>query len=85
MPNPSPHHARIARKRRRKPGDLAAVTRVLWQAIVVAEDLLHDAEEADMQLRCVHALSQAAGQYAKLLEVGELESRLAALEAQGQP
>jgi uncharacterized small protein (DUF1192 family) len=82
MPNPSPHKARLAKKRRRKPGDLAAVTRVLWHAIVTAEDILNEADEADMQLRCVHALSQAAGQYAKLLEVGEYESRIAALEAE---
>jgi hypothetical protein len=43
------------------------------------------AVEDEVRLRAIHALSQACGQYAKLLEVGELEARLAALEAQVPP
>jgi hypothetical protein len=81
MPNPSPHKARMAKKRRGKPGNLTATQAVLWRAIQAAETILTDAmDEADRQLRAVHAISQACGQYAKLLEVGELEARLAALE-----
>jgi hypothetical protein len=44
---------------------------------------LLDAEDPDQCLRAVHAVSQASGQYIKLLEVGELEARIQALE-QGQ-
>lgn len=72
----------MAKKRRGKPGDLKATQAVLWRAILTAEDILNAADEADMQLRAVHAISQASGQYAKLIEIGELESRLAVLEAQ---
>ena len=32
-------------------------------------------------IEAIHAIAQASGQYAKLLEIGELESRVAALEA----
>ena len=78
--NPNPHAARLAKKRRR-PGNLGALQRLLWRTLLTAEEILDDAEEPDMQLRAIHALSQASGQYAKLLEIGELESRIAALEA----
>ncbi len=85
MANASPHQARLAKKRARKPGNLAALQRLLWRALLTAEEILDSATEADMQLRAIHAISQASGQYAKLLEVGELEARLAALEAQSSP
>ncbi|MBI2884181.1 MAG: hypothetical protein HYY11_09830 [Candidatus Methylomirabilis oxyfera] len=53
----------------------------LWKAIKEAETiLLSEASEPELKLRCVHALSQAIGQYAKVTEVGELESRIEALE-----
>ena len=80
MPNPSPYQARVAKKRRGKPGNLLAVTQVLWKGIVAAEVMLDAGPEPDMTLRIVHALSQACGQYARLLEVGELEERLRRLE-----
>lgn len=88
MPNPNPFQARIAKKRTRKPGKLLDLQRLLWRALLTAEEILDGAEgTADdppawvTQLRAIHALSQAAGQYAKLLEIGELEARISALEA----
>jgi hypothetical protein len=39
-----------------------------------------NAEEPELRLKAIHAVSQCAGQYAKLLEVGELEARLKVLE-----
>lgn len=83
MPNPSPHHARMAKKRRGKPGDLPAVKRELWHALQRAVQVLDGAPEANPELilKAVHAVSQVCGQYMKLLEIGELESRFAALEA----
>ena len=78
------HLARLSRKRRAKPADLAAVTARQWQAVEAAEAVLLDAAAADdgtLALKAVHALTQAAGAYAKLLEVGEIEARLAEIEA----
>lgn len=72
---------RPARRRRHKPGDLAALTRVLWQAILEGEAILARPESDEQALRAIHALSQACGQYSRLLSQGELESRVAALEA----
>lgn len=84
MPNPNPHQARCARRKRRrirKVGDLAAARRKLWQAITTAEDILLDDESDTVtQLRAVHAITQATTAYAKLVEVGELEARLVSLE-----
>ena len=83
MPNPSPHKARQAKKRRRTPGDLATLLQVLWGARLKAEAVLDAAgTDSELTLKAVHAVSQCAGQYSKFLEVGELEARLAALETQ---
>jgi hypothetical protein len=84
VPNPNPHHARQAKKRRGKPGDLAALLRVVWGALLEADAVLQSTQgdNPELCLKAVHAVSQCAGQYAKLLEIGEYESRLSALEAQ---
>ena len=85
MPNPNPHVARTAKKRRRirKVGDLAAMRRKLWQAITTAEDILLDPESDTLtQLKSINAITSASTAYAKLIEVGELEERLTALEEQ---
>jgi hypothetical protein len=74
--------ARMAKKRRQRVGDLPALQRMVWIALLHAQDVLERAEDAELRLKAIHALSQCAGQYAKLLEVGELEARLAALETQ---
>jgi uncharacterized small protein (DUF1192 family) len=77
----NPVQARLARKRKRQ-GTLQDVLEALWQAVTAAEDVLASCGgEAEQTMKAVHCLSQAAGQYAKLLEVGELESRLALVEA----
>lgn len=80
MANPSPHKARMGRKLRGKPGDLAQLQLVLWHALKRAQGVLDHARSAETTLRAVHAVCQCAGQYAKLLEVGEQEARIAALE-----
>ena len=81
-PHPDALHARRAKKRRRKPGDMQAVKAKVWNALCEAEAVLLAAEDAELTLKAVHAVSQCAGQYAKLLEIGELEARVQALEAQ---
>jgi hypothetical protein len=83
--NPNPFHARMAKKRARKPGDLRALQRMLWRALLEAKTVFLESDNDELSLKAVHALSQASGQYAKLLEIGELEARVVALEAaQGQ-
>ena len=85
MANPSPYQARQAKRRRGKPGNLAAVLRIVWAALLEADGVLQRADgDAEVILKAVHAISQCAGQYAKLLEVGEWESRLAQVEAELQ-
>lgn len=81
MANSQPFQARMARKQIRKPGDLPALTRVLWRAILEAQEIMDTAESEELRLRAVHAIGQTAATYARLLEVGEHEARLAALEA----
>lgn len=86
MPNPNPHKARQARRRRPKPGTVKQLTAVLWKAITRLEDHLNDTaegEEVDAAELCklTHALSQSASTYLKAIEVGEIEARVEALEA----
>ncbi len=84
-PNTTP--ARLAKKSARKPGDIKALQRKLWGAILHAEEVLEGAsrdQDRELTLKAVHALSQCCGQYSKLLEVGEFEARLGALEQQIQ-
>ncbi len=52
------------------------------------EEVLHDAAEpeegkadAALVLKAAHALTQACGAYARIVEAGELEARLSELEA----
>ncbi len=77
------HKARIAKKaiRIRKLGDLTDTRRELWRAIVVARGVLTNADNPpELTLKAVHAITQASTAYVKLIEVGELEARLAELE-----
>ena len=80
MANANPYQGRQAIRRAHKPLSAADVLRVLTTAIREAERLLLEAEEPEFTLKCVHALSQACGQYVRLLAEGELEARLAAVE-----
>lgn len=83
MANPHANslQSRMSKKRRQRAGDFTLLKRKLWVALLHAEDVLDEAIEPDLRLKAMHALSQCAGQYAKLLQIGELEARLAALEA----
>ena len=73
-------HVKMARKKLRKPGDLQALRRKLWQAILEAERVLLTNDDDEVVLRAVHALAQATGHYAKLIEAGDLAARVQALE-----
>lgn len=81
MENPAFDQGKSLRKRPRKPGDLPALQRVLWWAILRAEQVLHqDEASAELRLRAIHALSQASATYANLCKTSDLEQRIAVLE-----
>lgn len=84
MANPNPTQARMGKKARRReePGTIAQAQALLWRALTRAGDLL-DEEDPHLTLKAIHAISQGASAYARIVEVGELEARIEALEAQG--
>jgi hypothetical protein len=79
MPNPDPFRARQSKRQRGKPLDLSEVLAILSDALRKAEELLQGADDKDFILRCVHCVSQSAGQYSRLVSEDELESRLKVL------
>jgi hypothetical protein len=81
--HPDALKARMGKKRKRQPGNLHQLQVVLWNALLDAQGVLDQAERdnPELILKAVHAVSQCAGQYAKLLEIGELEARVQAIEA----
>lgn len=83
-PNADPTKARQAKKARRrgKPGTLEDARALLWRALTRAGELLEE-EDPLLSLKAIHAVSQGAAAYARIVEVGELEARIAALEGQG--
>ena len=82
--NPTTHIARLAKRNRRAQGDLTEARKRLWRAIEMADACMMDAAAGDDRsgvLKAVHATTQAVSAYARVVEVGELESRLESLEA----
>ena len=80
--NPVTHLARLHKRNRRAAGDLDGARKRLWRALEMAEACMMDAASDDDRvgvLKAVHATTQAAAAFARLVEVGELEGRLAAL------
>jgi hypothetical protein len=70
----------LGKRLRHKPGNVTDLQRILWYSLKLAQGVLDNATEEDQILRAVHAISQCAGQYARLLEVGEFEVRIKVLE-----
>lgn len=66
--------------KRVRAGNLDALKRKLWRALLTSENLL-DSHDPQIRLRAVHATSQAAGVYRSIYETCDLEQRLTALEA----
>lgn len=69
--------------KRVRPGDLDALRRKLWRAILAAELLLEHGD-AQTRLRAVHAISQCSASYRGIIADVELEARIAALEARAE-
>lgn len=74
---------RKRRPRRGKPGDLEALKRHLWAAVLEASALL-DHHDAQVRLRAVHATAQAAAAYRAVYSDSDLEGRIAQLEARAE-
>ena len=71
----------MARKRRRKPGNLDDLRRVLWAVILEVEALLDTRPPShELVLKSAHALAQLAGAYRAATETANLEARIEALE-----
>jgi hypothetical protein len=82
MANPNPYRARLLRRRIRRPLEMVDVLRILSRGILEADELLKNSVDPEFTLRCIHALSQACGQYSRLIQEGALEARLTALECE---
>lgn len=86
MANSNPHKARTAKRRKKlTAGTVEDARGLLWQALTQVQSfLVNQSEEEPLtlndSLRVLHALSQGASAYARIVEVGELEARLTALE-----
>ena len=91
--NPNTQPARDAKKRKaiekrkedveqiKEPGTLQDVKVKMWNAINRLETIAtKDDADDSLVVKTTHCLVQACGQYVKLLEVGEFEARIAALE-----
>ena len=86
MANSNPVKARQAKRQKRQKKAEAAGTvddlrLKLWKALAADDDVLADAKaEPTLKLKALHALTQASGAYLKIIEVGELEARMKAIE-----
>ena len=83
--NADPTQARQAKRRKKlsQPGTLEDARALLWKALQRASVILENDDDT-LSLKAIHAVSQGAAAYARIIEVGELEARLAALEGAGE-
>jgi hypothetical protein len=81
MANSNPYHARVAKKARTKRRGILTLIDTLWDTMDVAVKVLDRTSDDMDKIKACHCISQIGGQIGRLLEVGELEARLAALEA----
>ncbi|WP_155299111.1 hypothetical protein [Deinococcus kurensis] len=75
-------HAYLARIQNRAnylPIDLSRIAAALHKALEMAEGLLDD-DDKGIKLKAAHALSQTSAALLRVLEVGEMEARLAEVE-----
>ena len=75
-------HAYLARIQNRAnylPVDLTRIAKALHKALAMAEELLDDSDKT-IKLKAAHALGQTSTALLRVLEVGEMEARLAEVE-----
>ena len=78
--NRNPVAARLAQRRRRKPGDLPKLKRALWETIRDLEEVLETATTSEETCRAAHAMAACGNAYTKLVQIGEYEARLSLIE-----
>jgi hypothetical protein len=79
MANKNPWQARLKRHAKRTPGSIDELRRQAWGVLMIAlEDVA--TEDPEARRKAILAFWQGAGVYKGLVEVGELEQRLATLE-----
>jgi hypothetical protein len=70
------------RKRYRKPGSLAKMRGMLWEALLELSGMIEASNASeDRKLRGMHAMAQLAGAYIKVVEVHDLAAQVAELQA----
>ncbi len=72
--------ARNRLPKRVRPGDLDALRRKVWRAILAAE-LLLDHSEPEIKLRAINAIGQTGNVYRAIIADADLEAIVADLEA----
>jgi len=82
MANQSPHDGRLAKKELHRPGNLQQLLGIMWRNVLEADAIKTTIPEdaVELRLKAIHATIQAGSAYARLLEVGELEARMVAIE-----
>ena len=70
----------VPRKRCGKPGDLLALRRILWRAIVDTKALTDYEKTPELVLKTAHALAQLGASYRALVEASDVNQRLTAVE-----
>jgi hypothetical protein len=77
--NKNPWQARLKRYGKRTPGSIEELRRHAWGVLMLSlEDIA--TEDPDARRKAILAFWQGAGVYKGLVEVGEHEERLAAIE-----
>jgi hypothetical protein len=65
----------------RKVGDLKALQRMLWWAVLRLRHILETTDNPELEIRAIYCLSTTASAFVKCTEVGGLQQRLSAIEA----
>jgi uncharacterized small protein (DUF1192 family) len=78
--NRNPYRARMQKRLQRTPGDLQDVKHRLWAVLLASYDDIVDEPEPQVRRAHYYAFTAIVNTYSKLIEVGELEARIAALE-----
>jgi hypothetical protein len=68
------------RKNRPKPGNMGALQRICWRALLAAEDVLVSTADPELKLRAATSIGQLSGYYTRVVETLDLAARMAALE-----
>jgi hypothetical protein len=76
-----PNQDDSSRKRRPRAGDMAALQRILWRAILVSEEVLMAAQTPEVRLKAANTIAQSSAHYTRVVETVCLLARVEALEA----